>query len=181
MVCRECGKDFIPKSRGRKNSGFCCHYCSDKYRKKMQPFKYNEVVVHQDEVGSRRLATPENLVMVVAKLTAILRLANSMDRGHRAKLAGSRIAVKDKKLVITTDCPEDVMLEDLSIQQKSDFFEEIFGIRPVLFLSSLIRFYQPFSLAARSPLFRGAVRLSKIRALSWIVACTDAGNPAGSI
>ena len=101
-------------------------------RYQMQPFKYNEVVVHQDEVGSRRLATPENLVMVVAKLTAILRLANSMDRGHRAKLAGSRIAVKDKKLVITTDCPEDVMLEDLSIQQKSDFFEEIFGIRPVL-------------------------------------------------
>lgn len=43
MVCRECGKEFIPKSRGRKNNGFCCHYCSDKYRKKMQPFKYSAV------------------------------------------------------------------------------------------------------------------------------------------
>ena len=83
-------------------------------------------------MGSSRLATPENLTMVIAKLTAMLRLANSMDRGHKGKLLGCRIVVKDKQLVITTDYPGDVMLESISIQQKGDFFEEIFGIRPVL-------------------------------------------------
>lgn len=101
-------------------------------RYQMLPLKYNEVEIHEDEVGSSRLATPENLTMVIAKLTAMLRLANSMDRGHKGKLLGCRIAVKDKQLVITTDYAGDVMLENISIQQKGDFFEEIFGIRPIL-------------------------------------------------
>ena len=64
------------------------------------------------------------LTILIAKLTAILRLANSMDR--------SRIAVRNGSLVITTDCPESIVLEQYSFDQKADFFEEVFGIRPVL-------------------------------------------------
>ena len=33
MICRYCGKEFEPKKRGRKNTGFCCHKCSDAWRK----------------------------------------------------------------------------------------------------------------------------------------------------
>ena len=67
--------------------------------------------------------------MTVAKLTAILRLANSMDRSHKNKLAGCRIAVKGTSLVITTNYTGDVALEGLSIEQKADFFEEVFGVQ----------------------------------------------------
>ena len=40
--------------------------------------------------------------------------------------------MKDGQLVIQTDCPADVTLEAISIADKGEFFEEIFGIRPVL-------------------------------------------------
>ena len=79
-----------------------------------------------------RLASTEDLSIVIAKLTAILRLANSMDRGHTGKLKDSRLNVKDGQLVIQTGCAADVTLESISIADKGDFFEEIFGIRPVL-------------------------------------------------
>ena len=32
MICRYCGKEFEPKKRGRKNSGFCCKKCADNWR-----------------------------------------------------------------------------------------------------------------------------------------------------
>ena len=32
MICRNCGIEFEPKKRGRKNTGFCCHKCADAWR-----------------------------------------------------------------------------------------------------------------------------------------------------
>ena len=79
-----------------------------------------------------RLVSTEDLSIVIAKLTAILRLANSMDRGHAGKLKDCRLNVKDRQLLIQTECAADVTLDSISIADKGDFFEEIFGIRPVL-------------------------------------------------
>lgn len=98
----------------------------------LQQFKYDEVQVEAKPARSSRLATPDNLTMVIAKLTAILRLANSMDRGHKGKLLNCKIQVKDGQMVIQTNYDGNVTLEALSIEQKADFFEEIYGIRPVL-------------------------------------------------
>lgn len=72
------------------------------------------------------------ITILIAKLTAILRLANSMDKTHKAKLIDSRMAVRDGRLVITTGYQGDLALESASFEQKAAFFEEIFGIRPVL-------------------------------------------------
>ncbi len=98
----------------------------------IQEFRYNEVELQAAPSRDSRLENPENLQLVIAKLTAILRLANSMDRSHAAKLADCRLQVKGHQLVITTEYAGDVTLERLSIEEKGDFFEEIFGIRPVL-------------------------------------------------
>lgn len=98
----------------------------------IQEFKYDQVVIRAETSMDSRLAATDNLALVVAKLTAILRLANSMDRGHKGKLLGSRLSVKGNQLVIATDYDGDVTLENMSIRQKEDFFEEIYGIRPVL-------------------------------------------------
>ena len=97
-----------------------------------QKFRYNEVEVSAKPSKDSRLVSTEDLSIVIAKLTAILRLANSMDRGHTGKLKDCRLNVKDGQLVIQTDCPADVTLESISIADKGEFFEEIFGIRPVL-------------------------------------------------
>ncbi len=101
-------------------------------RYNIQSFRYDEIKIQAKPSRSSRLSTPENLPLIVAKLTAILRLANSMDRGHKARLADCRIRVKDTRMIITTGYEGDVTLERLSIEQTADFFEEIFGIRPEL-------------------------------------------------
>jgi len=98
----------------------------------IQDFRYDEIRIEENVDRSSRLTTPDNVNMVIAKLTAILRLANSMDRGHKNKLSGCHIAVEGRQLVITTAYNGDVTLETISIEQKADFFEEILGIRPVL-------------------------------------------------
>lgn len=72
------------------------------------------------------------ITILIAKLTAILRLANSMDKTHKAKMQDCRMAIREGELVITTGYTGDLALERVSFEQKADFFEEIFGIRPVL-------------------------------------------------
>ena len=102
-------------------------------RYNIQEYAYDEVILESDLSQYAGLGTSRReLTILIAKLTAILRLANSMDRSHRQKLSDSRIAVRNGSLVITTDCPESIVLEQYSFDQKADFFEEVFGIRPVL-------------------------------------------------
>ena len=60
------------------------------------------------------------VMLLIAKLTAILRLANSMDRGHGDKLADCKMAVKDGKLMITTDYPGDITLEAVSFERRGN-------------------------------------------------------------
>ena len=86
-----------------------------------QKFRYNEVEVSAKPSKDSRLISTENLSIVIARLTAILRLANSMDRGHTGKLKDCRLNVKDGQLLIQTDCPADVTLESISIADKGDF------------------------------------------------------------
>ena len=66
------------------------------------------------------------------KLTAILRIGNAMDRSHKQKFKNLKTAFKNQKLIITTETLEDITLERGLFEQKADFFEEVYGIRPVL-------------------------------------------------
>ena len=107
--------------------------CSQYRALQHSEYAYDEVILESDLSQYAGLGTSRReLTILIAKLTAILRLANSMDRSHRQKLSDSRIAVRNGSLVITTDCPESIVLEQYSFDQKADFFEEVFGIRPVL-------------------------------------------------
>lgn len=73
-----------------------------------------------------------NMYLTVAKLTAILRIANAMDRSHRQKLKKMKIFLKQEELIIQVDTMEDISLELALFSQKADFFEEVYGVRPVL-------------------------------------------------
>ncbi len=68
----------------------------------------------------------------VAKLTAILRVANALDRSHKQKVEKFNMQVRDKKLVILVDTINNITLETALFKEKADFFEQIYGIRPVL-------------------------------------------------
>ena len=55
-----------------------------------------------------------------------------MDRSHKQKFKNVRVSVKDQQMFLTTDSDENIMLEESQFRQKADFFEEVYGIRPVL-------------------------------------------------
>lgn len=68
----------------------------------------------------------------IAKLNAILRLADSMDRSHRQKFRNVTMEVKNNTLFITGHTLYDVALEQGIFSNHANFFEEVFGIKPVL-------------------------------------------------
>nr|WP_297769673.1 HD domain-containing protein [uncultured Butyrivibrio sp.] len=68
----------------------------------------------------------------VAKLTAILRAANGLDRTHKQKFKDVKVKLEDDELVITVDTKADITLEKGLFNNRAAFFEEVFGIRPVI-------------------------------------------------
>lgn len=70
--------------------------------------------------------------LIICKLTAILRVANALDRSHRQKIHDVKVSLKGNKLVLTTDTVEDISLEKALFKPKADYFEEVYGIRPVI-------------------------------------------------
>ena len=98
-----------------------------------EEFNYNQVILSDDMFrDGKGQMTYSDLTILIAKLTAILRLANAMDSSHKQKLADCRVAVRNGQLVVNTSYGGDITLESAAFENKADFFEEIFGIRPVL-------------------------------------------------
>lgn len=78
--------------------------------------------------------------LTMVKLVAILRVANAMDRSHKQKFKDSKAVLKeDNTLTITTYTSDDITLEKGLFQSKAAFFEEVYGIRPVLRQKKVIR------------------------------------------
>lgn len=70
--------------------------------------------------------------MLIVKLTAILRVANAMDRSHKQKIKEWKVNVKDNKVEFTIIGSENIILEQILFGKKTELFEEIFGLCPVL-------------------------------------------------
>ncbi len=70
--------------------------------------------------------------LTTAKLAAILRVSNAMDRSHRQKFKNVKASISGKKLVITIETADDIILEKGLFASRSKFFEEIFSIKPVI-------------------------------------------------
>ena len=70
--------------------------------------------------------------LVIAKLTAILRAANALDRSHKQKVTDISVSIKGDELVINTPSGEDLTLERATLEEKDSLFEEVFNLKPVL-------------------------------------------------
>ncbi len=91
---------------------------------------YNSYPLADYEEVSDRLDNDGYLT--VAKLSAVLRVANAMDRSHRQKFQNVRAAIRGKELVITIETSEDIALEKALFDAKTAHFESVFSIRPVI-------------------------------------------------
>lgn len=88
-------------------------------------FVYYDKIEVESGVDRRRY-------LLIAKLAAILRLANAMDRSHYQKVQGLRAVLKDRELQLIIDSDRDFSLELGLLKDKAAFFEEVFGIHLVL-------------------------------------------------
>ncbi len=70
--------------------------------------------------------------LVIAKLTAILRAANALDRSHHQRIKTVNVSIRGDELVLTTQCDEDLTLEKGTLEEKDSLFEEVFNLKPVL-------------------------------------------------
>ncbi len=68
--------------------------------------------------------------MVVAKLTAILKIANAMDRSHKQKFQDIKAVLRGRELIITVDAPESIVLEKGLFSAYADSFEDVFSVKP---------------------------------------------------
>jgi exopolyphosphatase/guanosine-5'-triphosphate,3'-diphosphate pyrophosphatase len=94
--------------------------------------RYNHQRFEYFENIGRQQGIDRASYMTIAKLTAILRLANGLDRSHKQKFRDLKAVVKDGELLITVDTDKDVTLEKGLLDNKARFFEEVFSIRPVI-------------------------------------------------
>ncbi len=95
-------------------------------------------VAHYHSKGTPSDSDPNFAVLtkeqkvLVGKLSAIIRLADAIDRTHRQKIAACEIAIKGDQMIISVETNEDISLEEWTFSDKAGFFENVFGIRPIL-------------------------------------------------
>lgn len=94
--------------------------------------KYNHLEFQYYKEMSRMTGLDREAYLVTAKLTAILRLANALDRSHKQKFKNIKAAVREEELILSVDTDMDITLERGLFSTKADFFEEVYSIRPVI-------------------------------------------------
>jgi exopolyphosphatase / guanosine-5'-triphosphate,3'-diphosphate pyrophosphatase len=78
------------------------------------------------------IALPREDRIVVMKLAAILRVADALDRGHDQRVRDAVFERREERFVIKVGDPADLSLERLSLAEKGDMFEDVFGLEPIL-------------------------------------------------
>lgn len=94
--------------------------------------KYNHLEFDYYETKGSLNALDNESYLKIAKLIAILRLANGLDRSHKQKFKDMRISLREEELIITVNTNEDITLEKGLFDDRADFFEEVYNIRPVI-------------------------------------------------
>jgi exopolyphosphatase/guanosine-5'-triphosphate,3'-diphosphate pyrophosphatase len=94
--------------------------------------KYNSTEMISFEEFARSNTLNRKQYIKVCKLAAILRVSNAMDRSHKQKIQQIRVTLKENRMILTVDTPEDITLEQGLLREKAEFFEDVFGMTPVL-------------------------------------------------
>lgn len=84
----------------------------------------------QDEESFLNL--PRSTRMMILKLTAILRIADALDRGHIQKFSDFTVKLQNNKILIHTKKTNNTVLEQIALSEKAEMFESIFGYKVVL-------------------------------------------------
>lgn len=89
------------------------------------PFEYFDTL-------GRATTLDRTSYLKIAKLTAMLRLVNALDISHKQKFEQVKVVWKDDIVTITVETNSDMTLELGFFEQKANFFEEVFNIKPII-------------------------------------------------
>lgn len=134
-ILHECG-NFINMHNGAENSYYIIantEILGLSHKERMEVaniVKYNMLYLPDRNLISAELDGADYLV--IAKLAAILRIANILDKSHLQKIDDISVSIKDDEMIISANTYEDISLEAGLFESRADFFEEVYGIRPVL-------------------------------------------------
>ncbi|GAX00994.1 Ppx/GppA phosphatase family protein [Secundilactobacillus silagei] len=93
--------------------------------------RYHSATTPSEDLSHfQQLDTSERLL--VAKLAAILRLADALDDDRQQKIGQISVSIKSPELIITVYSNENLSFENWEFAYKSQFFEETFGLKPRL-------------------------------------------------
>jgi exopolyphosphatase/guanosine-5'-triphosphate,3'-diphosphate pyrophosphatase len=70
--------------------------------------------------------------MPVAKLVAILRLADSLDDSRQQKISRISVSLRENAVVLTAFSAQNLALEKWAFDQKAQLFHEVYGIKVIL-------------------------------------------------
>ncbi len=62
----------------------------------------------------------------VRKMAALLRVADALDREHRAKVKSIHVEIGPEVVVVRAECAGDILLESWGVQKKADLFRREF-------------------------------------------------------
>lgn len=94
--------------------------------------KYNHLEFDYYEAMQKNGSIDRAAYLVIAKLTAMLKIANGLDRSHKQKFKGVKTVLRDDQLIITIDTAVDITVEKGLFTKRAEFFEEVFSVRPVI-------------------------------------------------
>jgi exopolyphosphatase/guanosine-5'-triphosphate,3'-diphosphate pyrophosphatase len=100
--------------------------------------RYHSREVPSDYHDNFKALTGENKV-IAAKLIAIMRLADALDRSHSQKVKEMKIVLEDKMVLIKVDVTHEFLLEEWTFETKAEFFEEVFGVTPALKMKRVMK------------------------------------------
>jgi exopolyphosphatase/guanosine-5'-triphosphate,3'-diphosphate pyrophosphatase len=72
---------------------------------------------------------PRDHRLAIYKLTAILRVADSLERSHIQPVSAIEMIRKPGRLILTLRGAEDLSLERMALQEKGGWFEDVFGMK----------------------------------------------------
>ena len=75
--------------------------------------------------------SPE-IMPLVAKIAALVRLADAMDRSYKQKIKSCRVNVKNGVMKVEAVTLDDLTIEEWTFASKASFFEEVYGLQAVL-------------------------------------------------
>ena len=94
--------------------------------------KYNDVEYAYYDQMSKQYGLTRQEYLVISKLTAILRLASTLDTRRNLKIDNVKASIHEEELWIQVETTENIELERGLFSENGAFFEEVYNIHPML-------------------------------------------------